>query len=108
MSSPSSVAVEGGLGATQRIDRWWVGPLSVGIVFALFIAYSTWAAFQGDHYLYTGNGAHYLSPFYSPDLFALFSCRRDQILDSARARDDLGFVPTPYADWLARTVKLRT
>ena len=32
---------------------------------AAFVVYSTWAAFQGDHYRF-GN---YLSPFYSPELF---------------------------------------
>ena len=30
-----------------------------------FIVYSTWAAFQGDHYTY----GPYLSPFYSPEIF---------------------------------------
>ena len=30
-----------------------------------FLVYSTWAAFQGDHYTY----GPYLSPFYSPELF---------------------------------------
>ena len=30
-----------------------------------FVAYSTWAAFQGEHYRYD----HYLSPMYSPELF---------------------------------------
>ena len=30
-----------------------------------FIVYSTWAAFQGNHYHY----GPYLSPFYSPEIF---------------------------------------
>jgi len=30
------------------------------------------AAVQGRHYLYTGHGARYLSPFYSPDLKSMF------------------------------------
>ena len=30
-----------------------------------FVVYSTWAAFQGDHYSF----GHYLSPFYSPEVF---------------------------------------
>ena len=34
-----------------------------------FIVYSTWAAFQGTDYLFTGSGASYLSPFYSPEIF---------------------------------------
>ncbi len=33
--------------------------------FSAFIAYSTWAAFQGEHY----HSGPYLSPFYSPELF---------------------------------------
>ena len=38
----------------------------------MFGAYSLFAALQGSHYLYTGHGAHYLSPFYSPDLQSMF------------------------------------
>lgn len=51
--------------ATQRDDRWWIEPLLTGLGFALFVVYSTWAAFQGAHY-WAGS---YLSPFYSPLLF---------------------------------------
>ena len=54
-----------GLAATFRTDAWWVEPLWTGAGFLLFVLYSTWAAFQGDHYFYGG----YLSPFYSPLLF---------------------------------------
>ena len=54
-----------GFGATARRDRWWVKPLLVFLGFSTFVVYSTWAAFQGDHY-HLGN---YLSPFYSPELF---------------------------------------
>jgi hypothetical protein len=62
-------------GATTRPDAWWVQPLFVFLGFSAFIVYSTWAAFQGNHYWYDGvhglggNGADYLSPFYSPELF---------------------------------------
>ena len=49
-------------------------PLVVFIGFSAFIIYSTWAALQGTNsavcsYWYGGNGANYLSPFYSPSLF---------------------------------------
>jgi hypothetical protein len=54
-----------GLAATMRTDRWWVEPLWTGVGFALFVLYSTWAAFQGDYYFFGG----YLSPMYSPLLF---------------------------------------
>ena len=57
-----------GLGETARKDLWWAQPLITFIVFGSFVVYSTWAAFQGVHYLFTGGGAHYLSPFYSPEL----------------------------------------
>ena len=54
-----------GFGVTSRRDFWWVQPLLVFLGFSAFIVYSTWAAFQGDHYTY----GPYLSPFYSPELF---------------------------------------
>jgi hypothetical protein len=52
-------------GQTTRSDAWWVQPLFVFLGLGTFIVYSTWAAFQGDHYRF-GN---YLSPMYSPELF---------------------------------------
>ena len=54
-----------GFGQTSRRDLWWVQPLAVFLGFSAFIVYSTWAAFQGEHYS-LGN---YLSPFYSPEIF---------------------------------------
>src|SRR3954469_25289678 len=51
-------------GQTTRRDAWWTQSLLVFIGLAIFIVYSTWAAFQGDHYTY----GPYLSPFYSPEL----------------------------------------
>lgn len=57
---------------TGRSDYWWVQPVVVGIGLASFVIYSTWAAFQNEHFVFTGSGAHYLSPFYSPDLIAFF------------------------------------
>jgi hypothetical protein len=60
-----SAAHQNGFGATARRDGWWVKPLLVFLGLSAFIVYSTWAAFQGDHYHF-GN---YLSPMYSPELF---------------------------------------
>ena len=40
-------------------------PLAVFLGLSTFIVYSTWAAFQGNHYEF----GPYLSPFYSPLLF---------------------------------------
>jgi hypothetical protein len=54
----------GGFGRTSRRDLWWVQPLLIFLGLGTFIVYSTWAAFQGDHYRF----GEYLSPFYSPEL----------------------------------------
>ena len=53
-----------GFGETTRKDLWWVGSLATFLGFSAFIAYSTWAAFQGEHFRF----GPYLSPFYSPEL----------------------------------------
>jgi hypothetical protein len=53
-----------GFGQTARRDFWWVTPLLTFLGFSAFIVYSTWAAFQGEHYRF----GPYLSPFYSPEL----------------------------------------
>ncbi|MCH2293082.1 MAG: succinate dehydrogenase [SAR324 cluster bacterium] len=47
---------------TSRKDAWWVGPLFTAAGLVAFIVYSTWAAFQNEHYQW----GPYLSPFYSP------------------------------------------
>jgi hypothetical protein len=53
-----------GLGATERADRWWAGPLATALGLIAFVAYSTWAILAGTDYRY----GPYLSPFYSPYL----------------------------------------
>jgi hypothetical protein len=66
MAIPSTaLPVRQGFGQTTRPDAWWLQPAAVFLGLSLFIVYSTWAAFQGEHYAF-GN---YLSPFYSPELF---------------------------------------
>jgi hypothetical protein len=57
--------VQGRFGTTSRPDFWWVQPLAVFLGFSAFIVYSTWAAFQGEHYRF----GPYISPMYSPELF---------------------------------------
>lgn len=52
-------------GETMRTDAWWIQPAVTFLVLGAFVAYSTWAALQGNHYHF-GN---YISPFYSPELF---------------------------------------
>jgi hypothetical protein len=56
-------------GETMRRDAWWEQPLFVFLGLSTFLVYSTWAAFQGTHYWLDQNGADYLSPFYSPEIF---------------------------------------
>ncbi len=51
-------------GETSRVDYWWVQPALVLLGLSAFILYSTWAAFQGQHYRF----GPYLSPFYSPEI----------------------------------------
>ena len=63
-----------GFAETTRPDAWWLQPLAVFLGFAAFIVYSTWAAFNplsngNCTYWFHGNGADYLSPFFSPQLF---------------------------------------
>src|SRR5437870_2880767 len=54
-----------GFGQTMRPDVWWAQPALVFVGLAIFIAYSTWAALQGAHYI----SGPYVSPFYSPEIF---------------------------------------
>jgi len=61
-------------GETARPDAWWVQPVAVFLGFTAFIVYSTWAAFHPLYhgncaYWFNGNGADYLSPFFSPEIF---------------------------------------
>ena len=73
---PSTMALpkQQSFGGTSRTDAWWIKPLLVFLGFSAFIVYSTWAALQGlrgdtHYYWFGGNGADYISPFYSPELF---------------------------------------
>ncbi len=56
------------LGETVRRDRWWLAPALTAAGLTAFGIYSIVVAATGEDYLYTGGGARYLSPFYSPDL----------------------------------------
>ncbi len=57
---------EQGFCKTHRTDNWKGGPAITFVVFSLFVVYTTWAAFQGNHYFVDP----YLSPFYSPVVHA--------------------------------------
>ncbi|MDX1565405.1 MAG: hypothetical protein R3236_08375 [Phycisphaeraceae bacterium] len=67
--TPVSLPQRRRFGQTSRKDAWWLQPVAVFIGLGIFIVYSTWAAFQGEHYFLTSGGQNYLSPFYSPVLF---------------------------------------
>ena len=38
---------------TLRVDRWWLQPVLTQFGLLAFVVYSTWVAFQNDHY-YSG------------------------------------------------------
>ena len=67
--APLSLPQARSFAQTSRRDSWWLFPAITLIYFLSFIVYSTWAAWQGNHYFYDGGGAQYLSPMYSPVLF---------------------------------------
>jgi hypothetical protein len=64
-ASPRQLPPQDGFAKTLRQDLWWLPSLLTFLGFMSFIVYSTWAAFQGEHYHF-GN---YLSPMYSPELW---------------------------------------
>jgi hypothetical protein len=68
--APVSLPQTRAFGQTSRRDSWWLFPAITLVYFLSFIVYSTWAAWQGNHYFYTGGGAQYLSPMYSPVLWS--------------------------------------
>lgn len=74
-----SLPIKRSFGETMRRGAWWAYPLLVFIVLSAFVVYSSWAAFQGEHYRF-GN---YLSPFYSPELLggteSIFGAKPDWI-----------------------------
>ena len=35
-------------------DKWWISPLLVLIGLLIFIVYSTWAAWQGEYFWWSG------------------------------------------------------
>ncbi len=76
-----SLPMARGAGETSRRDLWWLQPLAVFLGFSTFIGYSTWAAFQNDHYTY----GSYISPFYSPAL--LYSPTQDAEKSKSRAHE---------------------
>nr|MBC8306989.1 hypothetical protein [Pelagibacterales bacterium] len=53
-------------------EKWWISPLLVLFGLLVFIVYSTWAAWQGEYFWWSGGNdgfGGYLSPFYSPSVY---------------------------------------
>ncbi len=66
------ISKDKGFTSTLRADKWWIGPLAVLSGLLTFIVYSTWSAWQGEYFWWSGGSegfGGYLSPFYSPPLF---------------------------------------
>ncbi len=58
-----------GLGRTNRIDNWWAQPMTMGIALTLALAWTAWRAiFFAEHISYDVNGAHVISPMFSPNV----------------------------------------
>ncbi len=79
MSYTDALQHQRSFGQTTRPDAWWLQPVAVFFGFTAFIVYSTWAAFHplcnGQcAYWFHANGADYLSPFFSPQLFYPARC----------------------------------
>ena len=67
MAAGAHTAGESRLGATQRRDAWWLGPLATAAGLGLFGVYATFRAFYNADYQVARSGSAYiLSPFYSP------------------------------------------
>jgi hypothetical protein len=56
-----------GPAVTVRTDNWWLGPAITFAFISTALGYLTWAALQGQYFY----AAPYLSPVYSPVLFAV-------------------------------------
>ncbi len=68
MANSSVIGMNEKLGQTYRSDAWWVEPVLTVLALGLFSIYAFWRAAQNNYYEW----GPYLSPFYSPDLRALF------------------------------------
>jgi hypothetical protein len=67
MANVTATKRSAGLGATDRRDLWWLGPLAVFLGLSLFIIYATFRVFYNAAYVIdTADSAYILSPFYSP------------------------------------------
>ncbi|HEU5211848.1 MAG TPA: hypothetical protein VFU10_03695 [Gaiellaceae bacterium] len=82
-----------GLGATSRRDWWWLSPLIIVVALSAFGIYSLYAILVNADYHYTGGGADYISPFYSPNVETLFGI-------------DVPFSPALLVAWMPLGLRL--
>lgn len=87
------LAPQRSMGQTSRLDRWWVQPALVFAGLSAFLVYSTWAAFQNEHYAY----GPYLSPMYSPVLWSNNTAGSTALPHADKAHIWFGSVPS----WLS-------
>ena len=67
MAAGAHTAGGSGLGATQRRDAWWLGPLATAAGLGFFGVYATFrAVYNTDYQVARPESAYILSPFYSP------------------------------------------
>ncbi len=67
MAAGAQTAGGSGLGATERRDAWWLGPVATAAGLGLFVVYATARAFaNADYQVARPDSASLLSPFYSP------------------------------------------
>lgn len=83
-------------GKTSRQDRWWIQPLLIFTGLSAFIVYSTWAAFQNEHYAY----GPYLSPMYSPVLWGEHRVGSAELPYADSDHVVLGPKPSWWPGWL--------
>ena len=50
MSYANASLKQRSFGETMRRGAWWTQPLFIFLGLSTFLVYSTWAAFQGNHY----------------------------------------------------------
>ena len=65
------------VGETTRSDTWWLVPSIMAAIFVAFVIYAMWASIINPtaapgRYYYDNDGAHFLSPFYSPNFSEMF------------------------------------
>jgi len=95
--------LQSGFGQTMRPDAWWLQPTLTFLGLSGFIIYSTWRAFQGQHFLAIEGGTNYLSPFFSPILYfhPNLPWMTEELRQAIEAHAWLGFMPEGVPKWVS-------